>query len=170
LLDLWAGARETRESGAGLGPAPARDPHPRLLVGGYVDAAIDRAVKFGDGFIFGAPPVSLMAARIPLIREAARSAAGIERFPVEGLAYVLPSEDPEDLADGERLFVRYYGPLQKPFRERVNVGTPEQVAGALRAYEEAGVDVLHLIPVSRSIATVERLAADVLPAFATPGA
>jgi hypothetical protein len=37
---------------------------------------------------------------------------------------------------------------------------------ALGRYEAAGVDVLHLLPVSTSLGVVERLAAEVLPAFA----
>lgn len=164
LLELWAAALETRETGAAMGPAPAQHPHPRLLVGGYADAAIERAVRLGDGYIFGAPGVAKIEARIPAIRAAARS-AGIDVFPVEALAYVLPSESADDVADGERMFVRYYGPLQTPFRDRVHVGTPDQVVEVLRRYEAAGVDVLHLVPVSRSISMLETVAAKLLPAF-----
>ena len=105
-----------------------------------------------------------MAARIPVIREAAR-AAGRSTFPIAGLAYILPTEDPAELAEGERLLTRYYGSLWKPFDKMVTSGSTEQVIDALRGYAAAGVDVLHLLPVSMSIRTVERLASDVLPEF-----
>lgn len=165
LVELWAAARMTRDTGAAAGPAPAQDPHPPLWVGGYVDAAIARAVRYGHGYLFGAPPVEMMAGRIPVIREAAQ-AAGRAGFPIAGLAYVLPTEDRTELAEGQRLLERYYGPLGKPFTERVMTGSPSAVIEAIGRYESAGLDVLHLLPVSTSVGVVERLAADVLPAFA----
>jgi alkanesulfonate monooxygenase SsuD/methylene tetrahydromethanopterin reductase-like flavin-dependent oxidoreductase (luciferase family) len=165
LIELWAGARATRETGAAAGPAPVQEPHPRLWVGGYADAAIARAVRFGHGYLFGAPPVAMIAARIPLIREAAR-AAGRAELPIAALAYVLPTEDPSELAAGRRLLERYYGDLGKPFTERAITGPSSAVVDAIGRYEAAGLDVLHVLPVSTSIRVVERLAADVLPAFA----
>jgi alkanesulfonate monooxygenase SsuD/methylene tetrahydromethanopterin reductase-like flavin-dependent oxidoreductase (luciferase family) len=164
LLALWAIARETRESGAGVGPAPIQDPHPRLWIGGYTDAAIDRAVRFGDGYFFGAPGLAHMAERIPVVRAAAQ-AAGRGSLPIAGLAYVLPTEDPARMAEGQRLLTRYYGPGGKPFHERVITGSSAQVVDAVAAYAEAGLDTLHLLLASTSIRDVERLATDVLPAF-----
>ncbi len=164
LHELWAAAQATAESGAAMGPAPAQQPHPRLWVGGYVPAAIERAVRFGDGFLFGAPGVEMMRERIPVIREAA-AAAGREPLPVAGLAYVLPSEDPAEVAEGERLLLRYYGSLRKPFREMVATGSGRLIAETAHAYEAAGVDVLHLVPVMTSVKAVERLADEVLPEF-----
>lgn len=162
---LWQGAVDTAESGKGMGPAPARPTGPMLWIGGYQPAAIDRAARYGDGFIFGAPGVQMMTDRIPAIRAAA-SAVGKPDFPVAGLAYVLPAEDPGELAAGEALMKRYYGdPLHKPFEQLVHSGSGEQVLEAVRRYEAAGVDVLHLIPVMRSPAGIDRLARDVLPSF-----
>jgi len=164
LLDLWAAAQETRETGAEPGPASVQEPHVKLWIGGYTDEAITRAVKYGDGYIFGAPGVAALAARIPLIREAAR-AAGRDDFPVQGLAYILPSEDPEELAEGERLLTRYYKHLHKPYPELVHQGSAEQLIAKLKEYETTGIDVLNVIPVARTMGPLERLAADVLPAF-----
>jgi len=164
LLELWAIARETRESGAGVGPAPIQDPHPRLWIGGYADAAIERAVRFGDGYFFGAPGLAHMAERIPVVREAAR-AAGRGSLPIAGLAYVLPTEDAAAMAEGQRLLARYYGPGGKPFRERVITGSTAAVVDSVGAYAAAGLDILHLLLASTSIHDVERLATDVLPAF-----
>jgi alkanesulfonate monooxygenase SsuD/methylene tetrahydromethanopterin reductase-like flavin-dependent oxidoreductase (luciferase family) len=163
---LWRGAVETAESGKAMGPAPVQPGGPMLWVGGYQPAAIDRAVRFGDGYIFGAPGVQAMTDRIPTIR-AASVAAGRAEHPIAGLAYVLPSEDAAELAAGEALMKRYYGdPLHRPFEQLVHSGSGEQVLEAVRGYEAAGVDVLHLIPVTRSLAGIDRIARDVLPSFA----
>jgi alkanesulfonate monooxygenase SsuD/methylene tetrahydromethanopterin reductase-like flavin-dependent oxidoreductase (luciferase family) len=164
LIELWRASVDEAESGKAAGPAPAQRPHPMLLVGGYQPAAIQRAVRFGDGYIFGAPGPAMMADRIPAIRAAAE-AAGCAQFPISALAYVVPSEDPGELADGEALLSRYYVPLHKPFLDLVHTGSAEQVREAVKRYEEAGVDTLHLIPVSRSISAIERLARDVLPSY-----
>ena len=164
VLELWAAARATADSGSAMGPAPVQDPHPPLWVGGYADAAIARAVRFGSGYIFGAPGAAVMAQRIPHIREAA-AAAGRGTFPIAGLAYILPTDDPDELAAGEGLLRRYYGSLHKPFTEMVMTGTGDALVAAVRRYEEAGLDVLHVLPVTTSREAVDRLARDVLPAF-----
>ena len=165
LLDLWSASVEHADSGKASGPAPFRPPHPRLWIGGYKPAAIARAVRWADGYIFGAPGPAMMAEKIPAVRAAA-AAAGRDALPVAALAYVLPSEDPAELAEGEALIGRYYVPLHKPFAELVHSGSGEQVLEAVKRYEAAGVDHLHLIPVMRSVKGIERLARDVLPAFA----
>jgi alkanesulfonate monooxygenase SsuD/methylene tetrahydromethanopterin reductase-like flavin-dependent oxidoreductase (luciferase family) len=164
ILELWTGAEATRETGAAMGPAPVQRPHPTLLVGGYAEAAVGRAARFGDGYVFGAPGPAAMAARIPVLREAA-AAAGKTTFPIEGLAYVLPTEDPTEIAEGERLLRRYYGTLHKPFDEMVMTGRGDRLVDAVRRFADAGLDVLHLLPVATASSAIDRLAEDVLPAF-----
>jgi alkanesulfonate monooxygenase SsuD/methylene tetrahydromethanopterin reductase-like flavin-dependent oxidoreductase (luciferase family) len=107
-----------------------------------------------------------VAERIPVVREAARS-AGRASLPIAGLAYVLPTEDAAAMAEGQRLLTRYYGPGGKPFHERVITGSTAEVQDAVAAYADAGLDVLHLLLASTSIHDVELLARDVLPAFAS---
>lgn len=162
--ELWAGAVTSEESGTQLGPAPIQRPRPPLWVGGYAPAAIDRAVRYGDGYIFGAAGVAGMAAKIPVIREAAAK-AGRSDFPIAGLAYVLLSTDAGEIADAELLLTRYYQHLHKPFNDLVAVGDERAIQATLAAYREAGVDRLYLIPVSRSADQIERIAAvaDVRP-------
>ena len=163
---LWQEAVDTADSGKAMGPAPVQRTGPKLWIGGYQPAAMDRAVRFGDGYIFGAPGFQMMTDRIPAIRAAA-TAAGRTEFPVAGLAYVLPTEDPAELVAGEALMKRYYGdPLHKPFDQLVHSGSGAEILETVRRYEAAGVDVLHLIPVTRSATGIDRLARDVLPSFA----
>jgi alkanesulfonate monooxygenase SsuD/methylene tetrahydromethanopterin reductase-like flavin-dependent oxidoreductase (luciferase family) len=37
-------------------PAPVQQPHPPLFIGGYADAALHRAVKYGAGYLGGNMP------------------------------------------------------------------------------------------------------------------
>jgi alkanesulfonate monooxygenase SsuD/methylene tetrahydromethanopterin reductase-like flavin-dependent oxidoreductase (luciferase family) len=164
ILALWREARETAESGAGMGPVPVQDPHPPLWVGGYAPAAVSRAVAHGDGYIFGAADIELIAARIRELRSACDE-AGRAHLPTAALAYALPSTDEAELDDGERLLLRYYGTLRKPYRELVVWGDAETVAARLREYEATGLDLLYLLPVARTTGPLERLARDVLPTF-----
>jgi alkanesulfonate monooxygenase SsuD/methylene tetrahydromethanopterin reductase-like flavin-dependent oxidoreductase (luciferase family) len=156
--ELWAGAVASEEDGGELGPAPIQRPRPPLWVGGYAPAAIDRAVRHGDGYIFGAAGIATMAAKIPAIREAA-ARAGRSDFPVAGLAYVLLSTDAGEIAEAERLLTRYYQHLHKPFNDLVAVGDERAMDATLAAYREAGLDLLHLIPISRSADQIERIGA-----------
>jgi alkanesulfonate monooxygenase SsuD/methylene tetrahydromethanopterin reductase-like flavin-dependent oxidoreductase (luciferase family) len=156
--DLWACSVASEESGTQLGPAPLQRPRPPLWVGGYAPAAIDRAVRQGDGYIFGAAGAVAMAAKIPTIREAVAK-AGRSDFPIAGLAYVLLSTSAGEIADAELLLTRYYQRLQKPFRDLVAVGDEVAMQATLATYREAGVDRLYLVPVSRSADQIERISA-----------
>src|SRR5919198_2174877 len=48
---IWAG--EERGFAGAIGPPPAREGGPELLIGGYVDPSVHRAARFGDGFTIG---------------------------------------------------------------------------------------------------------------------
>lgn len=157
MAGLWRGAIESADSGTAMGPAPVQRPRPRLWVGGYAPAAPGRAIAYGDGYMFGAPGLATIARRTPEIKAAAAT-AGRPDFPVAGLAYVLASTSASEIDDAERLLTRYYRTLAKPFRELVAIGDDEAIARTIDGYRAAGLDVLNLVPVSRSAAQVERLA------------
>jgi len=161
LIELWDDAVRSRETGDGAGPASVQRPHPALWVGGYAPRAIERAVTFGDGYVFGAPGVEMMRDRIPAIRASA-AAHGKATFPVAGLAYVLPSADPAARDVGERLLKRYYGSLRKPFPELVLHGDRDAIVAGIEAYRAAGLDTLHLVVVSQDPAMIDVLARDVI--------
>jgi alkanesulfonate monooxygenase SsuD/methylene tetrahydromethanopterin reductase-like flavin-dependent oxidoreductase (luciferase family) len=167
IAAVWSAARE-REEGGTVGPAPAQRPRPPLWVGGYADAAIERAVTLGDAYLFGAPGIATVSARLPDIRDAARR-AGRSRFPVGALAYVALSTDPRELRQGEQALTHYYGALHTPFAEKVHAGDADEVGAALDAYRSAGVDVLYLFPVITTLTQLGRWAEELLPRFATAG-
>src|SRR5215210_4143021 len=67
LERLWRGE-------GGVGPAPARDGRPGLLVGGAVDAAFRRAARFADGWTAGGTPPDQFGPAREKVREAWRAA------------------------------------------------------------------------------------------------
>ena len=157
LSELWSQMIETADVGSTIGPAPIQRPRPRLWVGGYAAAAPSRAVRFGDAYLFGAPGVAAMAARVPEVRALARD-AGKSDFQIGGLAYVLPSTDAGEAAEAERILIRYYGALRRPFDEMVHRGDDAALEAAVGAYRDTGLDVLHMLPVGRSPELIDRLA------------
>jgi alkanesulfonate monooxygenase SsuD/methylene tetrahydromethanopterin reductase-like flavin-dependent oxidoreductase (luciferase family) len=157
LEALWARAIATEGTGDALGPAPVQRPHPRLWVGGYTAAALERAIRFAHGYLFGAPGLAMMADRIPGIRARAVE-AGRPDLEIGGMAYVLPSVDPAVIEAAERTLTRYYGTLHRPFRDLVQVGDQDAMARAVVAYRDAGLDLLHLIPVGADEAQLDALA------------
>jgi alkanesulfonate monooxygenase SsuD/methylene tetrahydromethanopterin reductase-like flavin-dependent oxidoreductase (luciferase family) len=156
LNELWSAAIETEESGAASGPAPVQRPRPTLLVGGYAAPAYDRALRFGDGYIFGAAGIAAMTEKTPEIRRRAAD-AGREGFLVHGFAYMLLSTDDAEIDEAEQLLLRYYGTLRKPFREMVTIGDADRIRAMITSYRAAGLDRLYLFPVTRSVEQLDRL-------------
>jgi alkanesulfonate monooxygenase SsuD/methylene tetrahydromethanopterin reductase-like flavin-dependent oxidoreductase (luciferase family) len=154
---LWHDAIDTTDAGTALGPAPVQRPQPRLWVGGYAPAAAGRAIRFGDGYIFGAAGLDAMTRRIPEIKAAA-AAVGRPDFPVAGLAYVLATTDGAEIEEAERLLTRYYRKLARPFHDLVTVGDAATIGATITSYQAAGLDLLYLLPVSRSAEQVDRIA------------
>jgi alkanesulfonate monooxygenase SsuD/methylene tetrahydromethanopterin reductase-like flavin-dependent oxidoreductase (luciferase family) len=145
-----------------MGPSPERG-RPRLWLGGYQPVSVDRALRYGDGYVLGAPGLDAVRARLPEVRQRAAD-AGRSDFPVGALAYVVASTDPAVVAEAERIFVRYYGPLQQPFSQRARIGDGAAVRDLVAAYAEAGLDELHLLPIGSTTDQVDLLASEVLPA------
>jgi alkanesulfonate monooxygenase SsuD/methylene tetrahydromethanopterin reductase-like flavin-dependent oxidoreductase (luciferase family) len=164
MRKIWAGARRSSREHGEVGPAPMQDPLP-VLVGAAQEKAIERALRVGDGFIFGTRGAARMADLTPTLRERA-AAGGKPRFPVWGLAYVAVGDDPQQaLEEATHHVLRYYGELWTEPENLIHHGPAEKIAGEVAAYADAGIDVLVLFPEIPSLEQVERLAEDVLPAY-----
>jgi alkanesulfonate monooxygenase SsuD/methylene tetrahydromethanopterin reductase-like flavin-dependent oxidoreductase (luciferase family) len=153
--------------GGSVGPASVQDPRPPLWLGGYTEAALRRAARIGDGYLFGASGIAAMTRRVPEIRAAA-AAAGHDGMPIAGLAYFALTSYPDAAADSERNLLAYYGGLHRPFDELVHCGDADTIAEAVDRYREAGLDRLYLFPTIPALEQLEGLAAGVLPRFAQP--
>jgi alkanesulfonate monooxygenase SsuD/methylene tetrahydromethanopterin reductase-like flavin-dependent oxidoreductase (luciferase family) len=164
IREVWAGARESTHDRGVLGPAPLQNPAP-IWIGALQQKAIERAVRLGDGFIFGTAGSAVMGEFTPWVREQA-AAHGKKDFQVAGLAYVGLGDDASAALDeAAHHVVRYYGQLWTEPENLIHAGPPAAVAEAVAAYAEAGIDTLIVFPEIPRLDQVEQLAEHVLPAY-----
>jgi alkanesulfonate monooxygenase SsuD/methylene tetrahydromethanopterin reductase-like flavin-dependent oxidoreductase (luciferase family) len=151
LERLWRGD-------GGVGPAPARDGRPALLVGGAIDRAFRRAARFADGWTAGgAPPDQFRAAREKL-REAWR-AEGREGEPrTMALFYFSLGDRAREAA--QQGLGDYYAWLGDYAQNIVDSAATDAdtVRRYVSAYEEAGADEVIALPASTDPGQVELLA------------
>jgi alkanesulfonate monooxygenase SsuD/methylene tetrahydromethanopterin reductase-like flavin-dependent oxidoreductase (luciferase family) len=164
IREIWADARGADRDHGVLGPAPAQDPLP-IWIGASQEKAVQRALRIGDGFIFGTAGSALMGELTPQLREAAAT-NGKTDFTVAGLAYCALGDDPQKALDeGAHHVLRYYGQLWTEPEKLIHHGPPEKIAEEVHAYADGGIDLLVLFPQIPSPDQVELLAEHVLPAY-----
>ena len=85
-------------------PRPATDPHPPILLGGDSDRALERAARFGDGWISGgtANDIAAIGATVTKLRSLRARTASTRPFDITVL---LPRPTVDDLARLEDLGV-----------------------------------------------------------------
>ena len=166
IREIWADARRSDREHGVLGPAPVQDPGPPILVGALQPRAVERAVRAGDGYLFGTAGSAAMAEQTPVLRDAF-AAQGKPDAPIAGLAYVAVGDDPQAALDEAAHHVlRYYGQLWTEPENLIHHGSAQKLAEELAAYADAGIDLLICFPQIPSLDQVELLAEHVLPAYA----
>jgi alkanesulfonate monooxygenase SsuD/methylene tetrahydromethanopterin reductase-like flavin-dependent oxidoreductase (luciferase family) len=165
IREIWAGARESDREHGVLGPAPLQEPGPPIWIGGSTEPAIDRALRVGDGFVFGTRGAQAMAELTPTLREQAAK-QGKSDYTIAGLAYVGVGDDAgRALEEATHHVLRYYGQLWTEPENLIHHGPADKIAEEVAAYAEADLDVLMLFPEIPSLGQVERLAEAVLPEY-----
>lgn len=164
LREVWEAARSSDRDHGVTGPAPLQDPCP-VWVGASQERAMERAVRIGDGFVFGTSGAARMGELTPSLRERA-AAYGKTELPIAGLAYVGVGDDAEAALDeATRHTIRYYGRLWTDPEKLIHHGPAEKVADEVAAYADSSIDLLILFPQIPRLDQVEQLAATVLPAY-----
>jgi alkanesulfonate monooxygenase SsuD/methylene tetrahydromethanopterin reductase-like flavin-dependent oxidoreductase (luciferase family) len=128
-------------------PTPAQAPRPPIWIGGNGEAAIRRAARVGDGW----HPARLSPEEFAAGRRSLEAAVRAE------------GRDPADVEPSLTALLRFTEEPVDEARLRELVGAPEQVAGLLRRYAEAGVGTLVVAldphePLEARAAAVEQLA------------
>jgi alkanesulfonate monooxygenase SsuD/methylene tetrahydromethanopterin reductase-like flavin-dependent oxidoreductase (luciferase family) len=162
-LDLlhraWAGESVTGDDQE-VGPAPAAGNRISVLIGGNSDAAVERTVKYGEGWTAGGGGPEMAAPMIEKVRQAWHAAGreGEPRF--AALAYFGLSDEEASRA----ALRRYYGFLGDWVEAIVEgaIRSPGAAKEAVRAYAEAGFTDLVFVPTVGDIGEVDRLADAVL--------
>jgi alkanesulfonate monooxygenase SsuD/methylene tetrahydromethanopterin reductase-like flavin-dependent oxidoreductase (luciferase family) len=151
-------------------PKPVQRPHPPIWFGGTAPAALARAVRLGDAFLgAGSSSTETFTGVVKVVRRELAE-QGKDKFTIGKRVYLTIDDDAararERVLAGLR---RIYG--QMPGVEAFPVyGPPDDVVRGLRAVIDAGAEMLLLNPVGADVPEnreqMERLAAEVLPAFA----
>ncbi|MEQ9401503.1 MAG: LLM class flavin-dependent oxidoreductase [Longimicrobiales bacterium] len=173
--------------GAVLEPKPVRRPRPTLYAGGESPAGKDTIARTCDGWLTHGDPPDVIGAKARGI-QARRLELGLPPLTVGAAGYVVVrSTEAEAEAEVRRItdvrassdaFANYedwvgntklerrvsledYSVSNRGLRSGL-VGTPEQVAERVRAFEAEGVDLL-LLQFSPQLEEMERFAAEVMP-------
>ena len=149
IWEVWKGDE--------MGPETAS--HPRVLVGGSVEASFRRAAKYGDGWIAaGAPPDQFAQWRQKL--ESVWSEAGRSEAPqTAALAYYSLGDRAEE--DARAYLADYYAWLGEDIANFIvdsAAKSPDAVQQAIAAFADAGCQELFLFPSSSDPAQVDLLA------------
>ena len=171
-------------------PKPARRPRPTLYAGGESETAKNLIAARCDAYVMHGDPVEHIAPKIADMR-ARRDKAGLEPMEYGMAAYVIVRESEAaakrelaritNVAEGSPGYHNYQDWLANTQLEsRVSledysvsnrglraglVGTAEQVADRIRAYQAAGVGLL-LLQCSPQLEEMERFAEEVMPQLA----
>jgi alkanesulfonate monooxygenase SsuD/methylene tetrahydromethanopterin reductase-like flavin-dependent oxidoreductase (luciferase family) len=166
IREIWSAARASTDADGVLGPAPVQEPGPPIWIGGYVPAAVERAIELGDGYTFGGdrfPPD--IAEDVARIRRRV-SEIGKDPFVISSMLYVAIGDEETARDEMWRQLGRYY-------RENLGgepegwgtFGPVEKLAGVVRGFADAGVDVLLLAPQIQDIGQLEVIAETILPDY-----
>jgi alkanesulfonate monooxygenase SsuD/methylene tetrahydromethanopterin reductase-like flavin-dependent oxidoreductase (luciferase family) len=157
IRQVWAG--EERGVAGAIGPPPAREGGPELLIGGTIDASFRRVARFGDGWAFGGGTPDQFEEMAGKVRRA-WSDAGREGSPrLVALCYFALGEGAREAA--ERYIHHYYAYLGDEIADQIaqSAAVDEEVARQYRdAFASAGADELVYFPCSTDPGQVDLLA------------
>jgi len=142
-----------------IGPAPVQAGGPPLLIGGNAPAAFRRMTEFGAGWIIGGGGPEAFAAGADKARQAWHEADRDGQPRLAALAYVSLGDD---AAGHAQSYLGDYYSFMGDFAERVAAGaltSPQQVAGTIARFNDAGCDELILFPCNPDAAQVSLIAA-----------
>jgi dimethylsulfone monooxygenase len=182
-----------RIENAALEPKPLREPRPTLYAGGESPAAKALIAGACDGYLMHGDPPDRIAAKIADMR-ARRESLALPRMIYGVAGYVVCRgtdaavrreiariTDVRQSAAGYANYEQWLANTQLEQRVSLEdysvsnrglnsglVGTPEQVAERIRAFEQAGVDLL-LLQFSPQLEEMERFAEEVMPLVESSG-
>ncbi|MEQ9618966.1 MAG: LLM class flavin-dependent oxidoreductase [Deltaproteobacteria bacterium] len=104
ITRLWAGEKLDykgeyfRVGNVSISPEPAQKPGPPLWIGGFVPAALKRAVKYGDGYMGGGGPIEeSYKLYVEELKKAGKPTDNVKI--ADGIHWLIVSEDPKKTWD-----------------------------------------------------------------------
>ncbi|MCY4367296.1 MAG: LLM class flavin-dependent oxidoreductase [Chloroflexi bacterium] len=160
-------------SDASINPLPTQDPHPPIWVAGRRDAAMHRAVRFGDGwFPYFYSPERYLDSVQKITAMAEEEDRDLSTFQWAYFPYIsiYPTEEEAAEAAATALGGRYLygGDFLNIVRNYCLLGTPEACVDRLRQYIDAGAK--HIVfsvacPREDRVRHIETIAAEIIPHF-----
>lgn len=154
---------------AAMEPKPVQRPHPPIWFGANHPSALRRTARLGDGFFgAGSTTTERFAAQVPVVREALVEAGrDPASFPIAKRIYIAVDDD-ADRAHRRmaEALERLYG--QFGLRDIVAVavtGPADACVEGVRAVAAAGAELVLFTTLFDEDEQMERLAAEVVPAF-----
>ena len=155
---VWSGQPASEEIGP-IGPAPASQAGPELLIGGYSPPAIRRVGRWGDGFISGGIPDPDQVRQMFDLAKESWSAEGREgKLRLVACLYYALGPNAERGGDYIRDYYSYFGPAADNMARSIP-SSPEAIEGLIHGLEEVGADEVICWPTVAELDQVDRLAA-----------
>jgi alkanesulfonate monooxygenase SsuD/methylene tetrahydromethanopterin reductase-like flavin-dependent oxidoreductase (luciferase family) len=155
MRSIWAGER--RGFAGGIGPEPVRKGGPVLMGGGSSEPAIERTIRFCDGWMQGGGGPAAFKTMAEKVRAAWQQAGRIGQPKLMALSYFGLGAEGSRAIDA---FLRDYYAIAGERAEQVAqsaLTTPERIREAVAAYQDAGCDEVILFPGSADPAQVDEL-------------
>jgi alkanesulfonate monooxygenase SsuD/methylene tetrahydromethanopterin reductase-like flavin-dependent oxidoreductase (luciferase family) len=143
-------------------PKPASGERIPILIGGTVDAALDRVVRWGAGWTAGGAPPEHVAGFAERVRAAWKDAGREGQPKIVALAYYAIQED---RTEESKANLHHYYAFLGEWADRIAEGAargPAAVRDTVKRFEDAGVDELILDPTVPDLREVDLLADTVL--------
>lgn len=144
---LWTGEPVTHSSpwaeldGFRLEPVPVR---PEVWIGGRSEAALRRAVRFGDGYVpYLVSPGQFAKRRLRLLELAAEAGRPMDGFRFGCLASIIPAANVEEATEIGLRGLKLSGLTPEAVRGMYLLGDDDSILARMQEYADAGVD--HLI-------------------------
>jgi alkanesulfonate monooxygenase SsuD/methylene tetrahydromethanopterin reductase-like flavin-dependent oxidoreductase (luciferase family) len=153
---IWSG--EERGYAGGIGPSPAREGGPQLIVGGHGEAAFRRAARFGDGWIMGGGTPEMFSQMAAGVDQAWQEAGRSDKPRKLSLAYFALGPRARELADS---YLKHYYAWLGDVADQIAAGaavSKEMVRSYVAAFAQSGCDELILVPCSSELDQVALLA------------
>jgi probable F420-dependent oxidoreductase len=159
MLDAWTGTPAAGTDKA-VTPRPVRDSIP-ILIGGHSDKAVERVVKWGIGWASGGAAPDQVASLADRMRGAWKDAGRSGQPRIVSLTYFALG----DRADRKDDYIKDYYGFLGDFAEQMASYVPateDALLGAVKLFQDAGVDELILDPTIAEVDQVDMAADAVL--------
>ncbi len=154
---IWSG-QPLQEGQRVIGPEPAQQDGPEVLIGGYTPEALRRLEQWGDGYISGGGGPQRAGQFFRMAEEFWEAAGRSGKPRLVGAAYIAFGQDGVERGGA---FIRDYYSMMGPRVEGMVASlltTPEAVRGVIRAFADIGTDEVILWPTTPDLEQIDELA------------